>query len=85
MVDELPSEIRAEVTFHLKDIKPEVLFSKAGELDDQSDEVEEYTIAQALQVIWHNDPEWFHENVLDGWTMDKASDDDGYMRSVWKT
>ena len=80
------TEIGGEVTFHLKDGIEEQLFAKAAEVDmDNNGEAEDkYTVAQALQVVWHLEPEWLHKNVLLGWTLDKATDEEGVMRRIWE-
>jgi hypothetical protein len=81
------TEIYAEVTFHVPDDKTKIdaLNARAREIDEEegNDIPEEYALAQALQVVWHLDPEWLHRNFLVGWTLDKAADDDGNMRLVW--
>lgn len=85
----MTGEIHAEVTFYLKDGRDvlEKLTTKARQIDEDngnlSDAPDEYTIPQALQVVWHNDPEWLHDNVLDGWTLDRAPDEAGTMRPIW--
>ena len=38
---------------------------------------------QAFQVIWHGDPAWVHEHVLDGWTLDRTTDEHGIWCSIW--
>lgn len=73
-------EIYGEVTFFVKAGTEDALQAKARELDDE--EVDEYTLVQALQVVWHQDPDWLHKHVLEGWTLDKADDGDG-MKQVW--
>lgn len=79
-------ELYGEVTFYLTD-DPEVveaLKSKAREVDEGEEPEAGYTLAQAFQVVWHLEPEWLVPNkVLDGWTLDKATDEDGNMRDVW--
>lgn len=79
------NEIYGEVTFMVKRDQIDALKVKARELDDPANQVEVYTIQQALQVVWHQDPAWLHEHVLIGWILDKASepDDRGTMRGVW--
>jgi hypothetical protein len=79
------AEIHAEVTFMIDEGSVDALKAKAAELDEDAlDEAEgEYTLAQALQVVWHREPEWLHENGLVGWTLDKASEGSGPMRHIW--
>lgn len=75
-------EIYGEVSFHLKPDSVDALKAKAREVDEE--EVDgEYTVAQALQVVWHLEPAWLHTHILDGWTLDKATDENGEMREVW--
>jgi len=72
-------EIEGQVTFHVKDGTQGALMTKAAQVDAEYNGVDEaidYTIAQALQVVWHLDPEWLHANVLEGWTLDRVCDDD---------
>lgn len=85
------SEIYGEVTFYLKtslDTAP--LMAKARELDEENnglgevDLPEEYTLTQALQVVWHNDPQWLHDNVLTGWTLNRAQNEAGRMSPIWE-
>jgi thioredoxin-like negative regulator of GroEL len=78
------TELHAEVTFHIQEGAIDALKEKAREIDEAGDDIpEEYTLAQALQVVWHLEPEWLHEHLLAGWTLDRTADDDGTMRGVW--
>lgn len=77
------TELQAEVTFVLRDEKIEALKAKAAEIDDDYPPEGGYNVTQALQVVWHREPEWLHDNhVLSGWTLDK-SNEGGTMRDVW--
>ena len=76
-------EIHAEVTFHIRPEHLHALKAKAREIDldnvGEEDTPDIYTDGQALQVVWHNEPEWLHNHeVLLGWTIEKI---DGAM--VW--
>lgn len=81
-------EIHGEVTFFIKEEVVEQIKAKAFEIDESGDWgavniPEEYEIRQALQVVWHQDPEWLHRQ-LSGWTLDKAATvPDGTMREIW--
>jgi hypothetical protein len=79
-------DVEAEVTFMVKDDQVDALMSKAREIDEVNqspeDMPETYRVDQALQIVWHEEPEWLHKNVLEGWTLDKAMVD-GSMRMVW--
>lgn len=80
------TNVTAMVTFILKAGAEDDLKRKAREVDaenvDEEDMPAEYTIPQALQVVWCHEPEWLHANVLMGWTLDKYQSEDGY-RMVW--
>lgn len=80
-------EVEAQVRFIFKDGPIEQLFTRAAELDEEGawggvDIPETYTLAQALQIVWHQDPDWLHANVLMGWVMEKAKVK-GTWRDVW--
>lgn len=78
-------DIQAEVTFYVKDDSVPALLEKAAQVDrDENGQVEEsYTVPQALQVVWHAEPEWLHTRALDGWTLDKTRNESGTMRPIW--
>lgn len=79
------SEIRAEVTFMLTDGSEQRLRKRAQLLgEEEYDTAEEYTLLQALQVVWHHDPEWLHANVLEGWVLERGAQPDGPMQEVWR-
>lgn len=80
-------ELRCEVTFHFNDADVDELKAKAREVDLDVNGIEEadipdYTLPQALQVVWHMEPQWLHQKILHGWTLDKGVVD-GVMRPVW--
>ena len=82
------TDIHAEVTFMVKAGVEDALLAKAKQVDEEvgniePDVPETYTMLQALQIVWHNEPEWLHQNILFGWTLDKGTDESGQMRSVW--
>lgn len=89
--------LAAHVTFYVNDddkldldavkAKALALDIENGTLPEEPDENEpypDYTLAQALQVIWHNDPAYFHEHCVHGWTLDKIEDaDTGLLQDPW--
>src|SRR4051812_13399832 len=81
--------MRALIDFMLKPkLDLALLEQKARELDSEncSDQPETYTLVQMIQIIWHNEPEWLHEHVLEGWVMEEAEaedEGDGQMRPIW--
>lgn len=77
-----PEDVMAKVTFMFKHNSTEALMDKAAEIDGEDAE-DSYTIAQALQVVWHADPEWLHENVLAGWTLNETLLPRGDYAPVW--
>jgi hypothetical protein len=80
--------VYGEVTLYVKRGTEDALKAKAKECDEDPSwgmcEVPEdgYTLEQALQVVWHADPEWLHKNVLEGWTLDKAGVE-STPQSIW--
>lgn len=87
MTDDKQSDVLAQVTFMVKAGTEEALIAKARALDlDQNgvDDDLDYTIGQAIQIVWHLEPEWLHREVLEGWTMDRVCDDDEHgWHDVW--
>jgi hypothetical protein len=86
---EEPPVVSAEVTFYLRRDAVEALMAKAAVVDEENNGAAEttYTLPQALQVVWHHDPEWLHRHVLVGWTLDRAADywSSEPMRVIWPT
>lgn len=82
----MTEQLIAEVTFHIDLGAIPALKQKAADIDEGGEEdpsPDDYTVAQAFTVVWHLEPEWIHEHVLDGWTLDRAADVDGIMHDVW--
>ena len=80
----MSTDVRAQVTFMIREDRVEEMKEKARSLDEDNgfDAPEDYTVAQALQVVWHNEPEWLHNGGLIGWTLDKHSEAGGW-KEVW--
>lgn len=67
---------RSEVEFYITDDEAKLaeLRAKAKEVDDHNsgEHLVEYTTEQAFTVAWHDDPDWCHANVLQGWVVNSA-------------
>jgi hypothetical protein len=80
--------IACEMTLHSAVITdPDILLAtlriRAREIDEENgaDPPESYTLAQAIQVCFHSDPEWLL-GQFGGWTIDKVDTGEG-MQAVW--
>ena len=82
MADELPN-LLTQVEWVIDASAVDKLKAMARELDEQRDEVTEYSLPQALQIVWHNDPMWVHTNLLYGWVLSDWKDEGGHWRHVW--
>lgn len=69
------TEVPLTVTLHVKDETVPALLAKAAQCDDESNGSHQstYTVEQALSVVWHNEPEWLHANVLTGWVAESVT------------
>lgn len=73
---ETVDDVLTPVRFHVNRADIEKLRKRAAEIDDREhgEHLAEYTVPQALLVVFHGDPEFLFDNVLSGWVFEPAND-----------
>lgn len=72
-MSDIEDVVQLPINFHLKDDAGcDLIIAKAREIDDREhgEHMAEYTIEQAITVVFHDEPEFLFQNgVLWGWTV----------------
>lgn len=79
----MADEVATPVRFYVKRDAIAKLRARAAQIDneDHGEHLAEYTVPQALIVVFHNDPDFLFGEILNGWVCEPS--DDPWQGARW--